>query len=62
MTEEELVHKWDAMKEELMGVVSSETTPTQGNVPLPFDAASDQPLEEQKWVPVLEREDKILTT
>ena len=48
MTEEELVHKWDTMKEELMGVVSSGATPSHENVPLPFDAASDQPLEEQK--------------
>ena len=48
MTEEELVHKWGTMKEELMGVVSSGVTPTHENVPLPFDAASDQPLEEQK--------------
>ena len=48
MNEEELADKWDSMKEELMGVVSSEATPSNENVPLPFDAASDQPLEEQK--------------
>lgn len=48
MNEEQLLCKWNGMKEELMGIVCSESTPANGDIPLPFDAASDQPIEEQK--------------